>query len=163
MMSNISLNTLCVIHLHEEKKSICEGKFETILLSAVDEVFSSFGAHCKKAFYSKLEKTFKIKKQEIPGKLPEFACALEQIFRTGAKFIELRIIATLHNKNPNFEYAPSTEDVVFEEYVESLRSYFPITTVKATSAVTSKENKTTNSCTITPMSCLPEHESHSGV
>jgi hypothetical protein len=130
-INTINLNTPCVISLHEKKKSTYGGKFETILLFAVDEVFSSFGTHFKKALYSQLEKTFKIKKHEIPPKIPEFARAIEQIFGAGARFIELRIIATLHEKTPNFMHSPSMEDLVFEEYVESLRHFFQITNCKS--------------------------------
>jgi hypothetical protein len=131
-----------VICLQENKKNTCGGKFETILLVTVDEVFSSFGARCKKALYVQLEKAFKVKKHEIPAKLPEFARAIEQIFGAGAKFIELRIIATLHEKTPNFIYSPSMEDLVFEEYVESLRRFFLITNCKGNNGLRNqrKEN-----------------------
>jgi len=118
------------MHLREKKKSSCEGKFETILLEAVDEVFSSFGHICKQALYFQLEKTFKIKKHEIPTKIPEFAAAIEQLFGAGAKFIELRIIATLHKKTPNFMYSPPMADLLFADYVASLRRFFIITNNK---------------------------------
>jgi hypothetical protein len=126
-ISTINLNTPCVISLHEKKKSTSGGKFETILLETVDEIFSSLGSLCKKAIYYQLDQTFKIKKYEIPEKIPQFARAIEQIFGAGAKFIEMKIIATLHEKAPNFMYSPSMEDLMFEEYVESMRRFFLIT------------------------------------
>jgi len=118
------------MHLYEKKKSACEGKFETILLEAVDEVFSSFGHICKQALYFQLKETFKIKKHEIPTKIPEFTAAIEQFFGAGAKFIELRIIATLHQKTPNFIYSPPMADLLFADYVASLRRFFLITNSK---------------------------------
>jgi len=129
-ISTINLTAPCIMHLYEKKKSACEGKFETILLEAVDEVFSSFGHICKQALYFQLEKTFKIKKHEIPTKIPEFAAAIEQLFGAGAKFIELRIIATLHQKTPNFIYSPPMADLLFVDYVASLRRFFLITNSK---------------------------------
>ena len=110
--------------LHGNKKTTCTGKFEKILLETVDEVFSSLGHICKQTIYSQLEQTFKIKKHQIPTKIPEFTRAIEQLFGAGAKFIELQIIATLHEKNPNFKYSPSMGNLVFEEYLENLRRFF---------------------------------------
>jgi hypothetical protein len=125
MMSTI--NTPCVIQLRTKKKNICEDTFEAIMLKAVDEIFSSFGRSCKKAIYLQLNRTFKIKKKEIPFKIAEFADALEEIFGIGAKFIELEIIEKLHKKSPNFIYSPTMGNLVFAEYVASLRRFFLIT------------------------------------
>jgi len=97
------------------------------MVEAVDEIFSSFGRLCKQAIYFQLDHTFKIKKHEIPFKIEEFADAIEQIFGVGAKFIELKIIETLHEKTPNFMYSPRIEDLVFTEYVASLRRFFIVT------------------------------------
>lgn len=127
MINTINLNTPCIIQLREKKKKSCEGKFETIIVEAVDEIFSSFGRLCKQAIYFQLENAFKIKKHEIPFKIEEFANAIKQIFGVGAKFIELKIIETLHEKTPNFMYSPQIEDLVFTEYVASLRRFFIVT------------------------------------
>jgi len=94
------------------------------MIEAVDEVFSSIGHSCKQAIYFRLENTFKIKKQEIPLKIEDFANAIEQIFGIGAKFIEMKIIEVLHEKTQDFVYFPEKEDLVFTEYVAGLRSFF---------------------------------------
>lgn len=123
----MNLNTPCILQLREKKykkNKSREGKFEAIILETVDEIFSSFGLSCKKAIYFQLENTFKIKKQQIPLKIEDFANAIQQIFGAGAKFIELRIIETLHEKTPNFVYFPKIGDVVFTEYVACLRRFF---------------------------------------
>ena len=94
-----------------------------VLLETVDEMFSSFGSSCKRAIYFHLRDTFKIKKQEIPLRIEDFANALEQLLGDGAKFIELRIIAELHKKTPNFVYTPPRGDLVFAEYLANLRHF----------------------------------------
>jgi hypothetical protein len=122
-INTMNLNTPCELQLREKKKT-CEGKFEMIIREAVDEIISSLGHSAKQTIYFQLKHTFKIKKQDIPFKIEDFANALEQIFGAGAKFIELRIIETLHEKIPNFMYSPKIEDLVFVEYVASLRCFF---------------------------------------
>jgi hypothetical protein len=123
----MNLNMPCELQLREKKKKTRDDKFEIIIREAVDEIFSSLGQSAKQAIYFQLKHTFKIKKQDIPFKIEDFANALEQIFGAGAKFIELRIIETLHEKIPNFMYSPKIEDLVFIEYVASLRCFFTAT------------------------------------
>lgn len=130
MINTINLNTPCVLQLREKKKSKRKGTFEAIMLEAVDEIFSSFGRSCKQPIYFQLDHTFKIKKHEIPVKIAEFADALEQLFGIGAKFIELKIIEKLHKKIPNFIYSPKMGNLVFADYVASLRRFFLITNCK---------------------------------
>ena len=127
MINTINLSAPCIIQLNEKKSKSHISKFDKIILETVDEIFSSFGRSCKQAVYSQLEHTFKIKKQEIPFKIEDFANAIEQLFGAGAKFIELKIIERLHQKNPNFLYSPSIEDLVFTEYVAGLRRFFIVT------------------------------------
>ena len=123
-MSTITINAPCLLSLFEEKKKTSIGDFEEILQKSVEEVFSSFGISCKKAIYSQLERVFNIKKQEIPYKTEEFANALEKIFGYSAKLIELRIIEKLHKDIPNFVCSTATKDLVFTEYIASLRRLF---------------------------------------
>jgi hypothetical protein len=124
MAHTMNLNTSCTLQLRKKKRKLCEGSFEAIIIEAVDEVFSSFGHSCKQAIYFQLENTFKIKKEEIPLKIEDFANAIEQIFGIGAKFIEMKIIEVLHEKTQGFMYFPKKEDLVFTEYVASLRRFF---------------------------------------
>lgn len=130
MLTTKNPNTPCIIELWEKTNNTCTGTFDIILLETIDEIFSSFGRSCKQALYSQLKNTFKIKKQEIPRRIEDFAKAIEQIFGVGAKFIELKIIAALHKKVPNFVYLPQMVDIVFAEYVASLRRYFLVTNCK---------------------------------
>jgi len=96
--------------------------FKKLLLEAVDEGLSSLGDSAKRAIYFYLEKTFKIKKQEIPNKIDEFTNAIEKIFGHGAKLIEIQIMKHLYEKVGNdFEYFPEKNDLLFTEYVEAAK------------------------------------------
>jgi hypothetical protein len=127
MINTINLSTPCIIQLNEKKNKSRRGTFDNIILETVDEIFSSFGRSCKQAVYFHLEHTFKIKKQEIPFRIEDFANAIEQLSGVSAKFIELKIIERLHQKTPNFVYSPHVEDLVFTEYVADLRRFFTAT------------------------------------
>jgi len=95
--------------------------FEKLLLEAVDEGLSSLGQTSRQAIYFHLEKSFSIKKQEIPCKIEVFADAMEKIFGGGANFLEILIMKRLHEKTgATFELHGST-GFVFAEYVAELR------------------------------------------
>lgn len=72
--------------------------FSKILLSAVEESLSSLGDSPKQAIFFHLEASFKIKKENIPANLTEFAKALEGIFGPGASYLEKLIIKRLYEK-----------------------------------------------------------------
>jgi aspartyl/asparaginyl-tRNA synthetase len=119
-----NLNTPCELQLRERKKNSCEDSFDAIMMEAVDEVFSSIGHSCKQAIYFQLENIFTIKRQEIPLKIEDFANAIEQLFGIGAKFVEMKIIEVLHKKTQGFMYFPKKEELLFTEYVASLRRFY---------------------------------------
>ena len=96
--------------------------FETTLLEAIDEIFSSFGNNCKRALYLHLKDNYEIKKKEVPRKIQDFADAIEEIFGAGSRLLEMRIIEALHEKVQDFVYFPQ-KDLVFTEYVTSLGSF----------------------------------------
>ncbi len=123
MTKTTNLSTTCTLQLRKKKPTPSENSFETALLDAVDESFAPFGRFGKQVIYLHLENTFKIKKQEIPCKIEEFADAIEQIFGTGAKLIEIRIIEALHERNQNFVHFPKKGQLAFAEYVDDLRSF----------------------------------------
>lgn len=72
--------------------------FEQLLLQAIDEGLSSLGESSKQAIYYHLEKSFTIKKEEIPNKIEPFEDALKRIFGIGADFIETLIMKRLTEK-----------------------------------------------------------------
>jgi len=103
-----------------EQSSSHNRGFQRLLLEAVDEGLSSLGNSPKQAIYFYLEKTFKIKKEDIPNKIDEFANAMEKIFGYGAKHLEIQIMKRLYKKvGQDFEYFPERDDLLFTEYIEA--------------------------------------------
>jgi hypothetical protein len=100
-----------------------EGTFEGTIIEAVDESFSTLGQSCKQAIYFHLENTFDITKHEIPSKIEPFTEAIEEIFGDAAKLVEMRIIEALHRRNQDHVFYPGKREVVFTEYVASLRCF----------------------------------------
>lgn len=96
--------------------------FEELLLKTIDEEFSSLGSKCKQAIYFHLEKSFKIKKGDIPYRIKEFQEAIENIFGAGAKVLQIRIMKNLFKKIghplPHFHNQESLE---FTNYLNLAR------------------------------------------
>jgi 2,4-dienoyl-CoA reductase-like NADH-dependent reductase (Old Yellow Enzyme family) len=97
-----------------------KSNFEESVIEAVDIVFSSFGESCKQALYFYLKNCHSIDRKEIPRKIEDFAEALEQIFGSGAKLIEIAIMKLLFSKVQTFKYSPRQEILVFTDYLEKL-------------------------------------------
>ena len=75
-----------------------QNNFSKILLLAVEESLSSLGDSPKQAILFHLESSFRIKKENIPTNLTEFAKALEGIFGPGASYLERLIVKRLYEK-----------------------------------------------------------------
>ncbi len=75
-----------------------QNDFSQILMSAVEESFSSLGDSPKQAIFYHLESHFKIKKENIPLNLREFAEALEKLFGPGASYLEQLITKRMYDK-----------------------------------------------------------------
>ncbi len=107
-------------------------KFESVLLESIDEAFSTLGENVKRVIYFHLTEKFMITKQEIPSKIEDFSDALEKIFGSGARKLEILVIAKLHDKiscdykwkGPNW----LVPDLTFKQYVELSKSYYEDTT-----------------------------------
>ena len=95
--------------------------FEKLLLEAVDECLSSLGESSKQAIYFHLEKGFNIKKQEIPRKIEAFALAMEQLFGTGANFLEALFLKTLYEKTGLTNKENSVKGLTFTETVAAVK------------------------------------------
>ena len=100
-------------------------KFEDVLQDSVDEAFSSLGESVKKSIYFHLENNFLIPRQDIPCRIEDFSDALERIFGSGAKHLELLIMEKLYRKvNCSYKWeGPKwlVPDLTFEQYVELIR------------------------------------------
>jgi hypothetical protein len=107
--------------------------FEELLLTVLEEEFSSLGEGCKQVIYFHLEKEFMLNKKNIPSRIGDFSEAIENIFGIGAQVLEIRIMKNLFKKIghpfPYFQYQKSLE---FAEYIESARNAFAFPFVKAT-------------------------------
>jgi hypothetical protein len=75
--------------------SLASREFETFLLEAVDWGLASLGESPKQATYFHLEKSFGVRREEIPCKVAAFAGAVEEIFGQGAEFLEGLILKRL--------------------------------------------------------------------
>jgi nucleoside-diphosphate-sugar epimerase len=110
--------SLCEMSAANNKQR--KGNFEKLVMDAVENVFSSLGESCKQAIYFHLENRYNIGKKEIPERIEDFADALEEIFGSGAKLIEIEIIKLLFSKVQTFKYSPKQEDLLFTNYLKRL-------------------------------------------
>ena len=120
MTRTINAETECLIQLENKRSNIYRNIEETIS-EAVDASFSLFGETFKDLVYSELEAKFQIEKQDIPYRINDFEAAIEEICGVGAKLIETKIIQALHERIKGFIYIPRGKDLVFTDYIESLR------------------------------------------
>ena len=98
--------------------------FNKLLREAVDEGLSSLGENSKQAIYFHLEKSFNVKKQEIPYKIEAFANAIEKIFGLGANFLEILIMKRLYEKVGRSFKMHRSKDLKFTEYVAAAKRSF---------------------------------------
>lgn len=102
-----------------------DDEFNLVMLEAVDEAFSFLGESAKKAIYYHLKEKFRIKREEIPLKIDDFAEAIEEIFGMGAKIIEIQVMKNLYKRvGRKFKYIPREKDLLFTEYLKAARNHF---------------------------------------
>jgi hypothetical protein len=103
---------------------LSQNNVRKILLEAVEEGLSSLGDSPKQAIFFHLETSFKIRKDNIPANLTEFAKALEKIFGPGAFYLEKLILKRLYEKfGLKFE---EVENWDFLEYVNNVKKHLPV-------------------------------------
>jgi hypothetical protein len=101
----------------------CE--FEELLLESIDDGLSMLGDSTKQAVYVCLQKTYKIKKQDIPNKIQRFTHAIERIFGPGAKLLQIQIMKQLYGRiRHDFEYFPENGELLFLEYVAAVEASY---------------------------------------
>ena len=84
------------IHALDEV-TLSNSESRKLLLEAVDEGLSLLGESTKQVTYSCLEKSFNIKKQEIPNKIKDFSHAIKEIFGS-VNFVEPLILKRFNEK-----------------------------------------------------------------
>lgn len=75
-----------------------EENFEKLFIEAVDEGLETLGESGKHMIFFHLDKSYSIKKHEIPKKPEAFAKGLEKIFGAGASVLEKLILKSLYSK-----------------------------------------------------------------
>ena len=101
-----------------------EKDFDELLLEAVDEGLASIGESSRHAIFFYLETVFKIKRNEIPYKIEEFAAAIEKIFGLGANCLELLIMKHLYEKVKGIVQLHEPKDFTFAKYVIAVKQSF---------------------------------------
>ncbi|XHH10488.1 MAG: hypothetical protein ACFCUE_07625 [Candidatus Bathyarchaeia archaeon] len=95
-------------------------QFDDLLLTAIDNALSSLGESVKKSIYYHLEEKFCLKRSQIPNKLNKFQEAIEQIFGSGARFLEILIMKNLYLKTGASINMDSSK-VCFVDYVNEMK------------------------------------------
>jgi hypothetical protein len=98
-----------------------KNSFEVTLNQAIDEVFTSLGENVKQATYNYIENKYKIKKEQIPSNIEDFASAVETIYGDAARLVELKIMEKLEGKTQGFIYKSDCKEIFFVEYLAALR------------------------------------------
>ena len=97
-------------------------EFEELLREAIDEGLSLLGESAKQVVYFHLEKTFKMNRLDIPYRIEEFIDAINRIFGTGAKILEIQIMKCLFKKvGCTIKHYPERNGLEFAEYVEAVK------------------------------------------
>jgi hypothetical protein len=110
-----------VITLVRRDVNMSRPDFEKLLLEAVDAGLTSLGESSKQAIYYHLEKSFNIKKKEIPHNVEAFTCAIEKIFGIGANFLEASILKGLYEKAGLNAKEGSFKNLTFAETVVAVK------------------------------------------
>ena len=74
------------------------GRFERLLMEAIEEALSSFGEGVKEVVLFYCIHRHGVGRGEIPSRLHEFTRCLEEIFSYASKVVELRVASTLYAK-----------------------------------------------------------------
>jgi len=75
-----------------------EKDFDELFIEAVDEGLDVLGESGRQMTFFHLEKSYSIKRHEIPQKPEAFATGLEKIFGAGASVLEKLIVKSLYSK-----------------------------------------------------------------
>jgi hypothetical protein len=105
-----------------------EHSFYEVLLEAVEEAFSSLGEPVVEKIFCTLEKSFGIRRSEIPCRIEDFSDALEKIFGLGALQLEISVVKRLHIKGATeYKWAVPqwiVRELTFKEYVNMAKQDF---------------------------------------
>jgi len=103
----------------ERRMSEKEKDFEKLFIEAVDEGLGTLGESGKHMIFFHLDKSYSVKKHDIPKRPEAFAKGLEKIFGAGATVLERLILKSLYSKL-GLEYE-NLETRPFADYVNYVR------------------------------------------
>ena len=92
-------------------------------MNSVEQAFSKFDCKTKQKLYLLLEIEYRIKKEEIPGKISDFASALEKMLGVSAILIEIYILKNIHQAVPSFICDIDCKNFSFPKYIELFEEY----------------------------------------
>jgi hypothetical protein len=98
--------------------------FERLLLDAIDEGLSSLGESSKQTIYYHLERSFNLRREDIPTRIIAFTQAIENIFGVGANFVEILIMKKLYEKIGGILIWNESERFGFMEYLAKAKRAF---------------------------------------
>ena len=124
-----------MLRLDEESLGVevtvgAEQSFYKVLLEAVEDAFSSLGESVGETIFFHLEKSFGIRRSEIPFRIDDFSDALEKIFGLGARHLEILVMKNLHAK-VKIDYKwdlPKwiVPELTFKEYIRMMKQNFEL-------------------------------------
>ena len=104
----------------EKNINALEGKFNELLIAAIDDELSLLGELVKNSFYVHLENTSGIGKDDIPQQVEEFSKVLHRFFGLDASRLEIRFLRSLYLKlKVEFEFP----EIDLCEWIESEFSF----------------------------------------
>ena len=122
--------------MQKATQKITEQNFNRLFIEVIDETFSSLGESAKTAIYFHLERKFKIKKDEIPNTVANFAQAMDILFGISSKPLELMFMQRLNEKVKAEYGSVKPDDFTFEKYVDMVKQKV-VSTDKAEGTATS--------------------------
>ena len=120
------------------KEAFCK-----LLEEAVDEAFSCLGESPRKAIYTYLKNSLGIEKHEIPYRISDFSDALEKIFGSGARSLEILCVKNIQAK-ARIEYNWDLPESIGSEL--TLKEYLHIVsrTINTKKAINERNQKATS-------------------
>lgn len=118
-IKNLKMN--CSLQILEKTDSY-KDNISSILAEAIKESFAPFVNSKKYNIFHFLEKEYGLTQHNIPQNIETFVGIIEDLFGSGAKLIEIKIIELIHKKIQNFAYSPKNHDLFLKEYLVTLFS-----------------------------------------
>ncbi len=97
--------------------------FQKTVYESIDKTLSALGEQIKNCFYTALEKNYGIKRQEVGLKTTTFTAAIENLFGSSAKILEIKIIQNINRQVEGFTYRPKNGEFSFEDYLAALQKH----------------------------------------